>query len=51
MSPMNIKVLTEDLLKLMQGLLTPMEGSISPQCLADGQAYIEQLNKVSNFGS
>jgi hypothetical protein len=50
MSPMNIKVLvTDDLLKLMQGLMTPLEGSISPQCLADGLAYIDQLNKVSNF--
>ncbi len=47
---MNIKVLAEDILQLMQGLLTPLEGSISPQCLADGRAYIDQLNKVSSFG-
>ena len=33
----------------MEGLLTPLEGNISQQCLTDGRAYIDQLNKVTNF--
>jgi hypothetical protein len=36
----------QELLNLMAGLLTPLQGNISPQCKSDGQDYVNQLNQV-----